>query len=82
MRELRELNILQRLSHPNIINLFGHSLITDENTGAMHLYICMEYMAGGSLHDVVKQFGAFGPTMLSYYTREILHGLVYLHEHG
>ena len=37
---------------------------------------------GGSLHDLVKQFGPLGENMLSYYVREILQGLVYLHGNG
>ena len=45
-RELRELCILQGLCHPNIIKLFGHKLIRDEATKVIHLFICMEYMAG------------------------------------
>ena len=42
---LREIRILQRLKHPNIINLF--EVINDEDDN--YIYLVMEYLSGGSI---------------------------------
>eukprot|EP00668_Euglena_longa_P004684 GGOE01005467.1.p1 GENE.GGOE01005467.1~~GGOE01005467.1.p1 ORF type:complete len:494 (+),score=111.05 GGOE01005467.1:37-1482(+) len=80
--EIRELAILRRLSHPNIIKLFGHKIVWNVENNTTQLFICMEYMAGGSLHDLVKQFGPLQGPVLRNYVQEILHGLAHLHQNG
>ena len=46
------------------------------------VYIFLEYIPGGSLSRMLKQFGGFSTEIIRRYTRQILHGLVYLHNAG
>merc|ERR1712048_524676 len=43
------------------------------------LYIYLEYMPGGSVAQVLSQFGAFDESLIATYSRELLGVLVYLH---
>merc|ERR1712050_536570 len=43
------------------------------------LYIYLEYMPGGSVADVLCQFGPFEEELIGVYSRELLEGLEYLH---
>ena len=45
-----------------------------------HLYILLEYVACGSLHGMLKEFGPFSEDVIVHYTRQILLGLRYLHK--
>lgn len=42
----------------------------------------MEYAQGGSLSDVLRRYGALAERVVAVYTKQILRGLRYLHEHG
>lgn len=44
--------------------------------------LCGSYIEGGSLHTVMKKFGLFPEALLSFYIRQVLSGLQYLHEQG
>ena len=46
------------------------------------LWIVMEYLAGGSLLDLMKSRGCFHESEASIICRETLLGLSYLHAHG
>uniref|UniRef100_A0A7E4VHJ6 receptor protein-tyrosine kinase n=1 Tax=Panagrellus redivivus TaxID=6233 RepID=A0A7E4VHJ6_PANRE len=68
-----ELKVLRQIQHPNIVGFIGHAYI--DRT----LHIVTEYMAGGSLHDYIKD----GSTVLKYqnsfdYLDQILSAMVYL----
>lgn len=41
--------------------------------------IILEYVSGGSLRTLLKQFGSFGENLAKVYMRQILSGLSYLH---
>jgi serine/threonine protein kinase len=43
------------------------------------LYIFLEYVAGGSMASMLERFGRFTEELASRYTRQLLHGLRYLH---
>merc|ERR1712039_694191 len=43
------------------------------------LYIYLEYMPGGSLAQVLAQYGPLEEALMVPYTRELLEGLEYLH---
>lgn len=45
-----------------------------------HLNIFLEYVPGGSLVTVLRGFGAFAEGLTRQWVKQILHGLVYLHE--
>ncbi|KAK1549956.1 hypothetical protein Q3G72_011192 [Acer saccharum] len=77
-----EADILGSLNSPYIVRCLGRSL-SNKNNGEGTLDVFMEYMAGGSLSDVAEKFGgALDSEVIRLYTREILHGLKYLHENG
>merc|ERR1719414_1149544 len=68
-----EISIVRALKHPRIVSYLGHDNIDS------CLYIYLEYMPGGSMAQVLAQFGALDENLLVLYTRELLEGLEYLH---
>eukprot|EP00471_Norrisiella_sphaerica_P006989 CAMPEP_0184491160 /NCGR_PEP_ID=MMETSP0113_2-20130426/19727_1 /TAXON_ID=91329 /ORGANISM="Norrisiella sphaerica, Strain BC52" /LENGTH=743 /DNA_ID=CAMNT_0026875409 /DNA_START=87 /DNA_END=2318 /DNA_ORIENTATION=- len=73
---LSEVNLLKELIHPNVVQLY------DAKTDKQILYIFLEYVSGGSLSSLLKQFGVLTPELAGVFTRQILQGLDYLHENG
>ena len=47
-----------------------------------NIFINMEYMPGGSISAMLKQYKAFEEKVIKKFTRQVLQGLVYLHEKG
>ncbi|KAL1802014.1 hypothetical protein ACET3Z_030661 [Daucus carota] len=77
-----EANILENLSSPHIVKCIGRENFKGVN-GDKKLNLFIEYMAGGSLADIADKFeGVLDERMVRLYTREILKGLVYLHNNG
>ncbi|KAG7546034.1 Protein kinase domain, partial [Arabidopsis suecica] len=77
----KEQSFLSTLSSPHIVKYIGSGL-TYGNDGLVY-NILMEYVSGGSLHDLIKNSGGKLPEPeIRSYTRQILNGLVYLHERG
>jgi serine/threonine protein kinase len=70
------MNLLKRLSHPNIVQFYGFE------KSETSLSIFMEYCESGSLHDTMLSFGAFPETLVCTYLRQVLLGLEYLHAEG
>merc|ERR1740129_1075254 len=68
-----EVGLCQALSHPNIVQYLGHDYLESR------LYIYLEYMPGGSMAQVLSQFGPLDESLIAVYTRELLEGLTYLH---
>ncbi|KAF3604423.1 hypothetical protein F2Q69_00034131 [Brassica cretica] len=76
-----EQSILSTLSSPHIVKYIG-SDVTPEKEGLAY-NLLMEYVSGGSLHDLIKNSGGKLPEpAIRSYTRQILRGLSYLHERG
>ncbi|KAH7388251.1 hypothetical protein KP509_16G066100 [Ceratopteris richardii] len=76
-----ELQLLQSLDSPFVIRCYGGDE-TWEN-GARMKNLFMEYMAGGSLADLMKKFGgSLDEGLIKVYTRGIVEGLAYLHGQG
>jgi mitogen-activated protein kinase kinase kinase 1 len=71
-----EVMMLGRLSHPNVVRCLGAT----QHGG--HINIFIEWMAGGCLDQVLHDFGRFAESVICNYTRQIIYGIVYLHEHG
>ncbi|XXQ35533.1 Protein kinase domain-containing protein [Plasmodiophora brassicae] len=42
----------------------------------------MELVSGGSVAQILREYGALPEPLIRNYTRQILNGLAYLHEHG
>lgn len=68
-----ELKIGQALRHPRIVSFLGYDFI------GKSLYIYAEYMPGGSVSQVLLQFGPFVECLITKCTREAAEGLDYLH---
>eukprot|EP01012_Entosiphon_sulcatum_P006565 TRINITY_DN13100_c0_g1_i3.p1 TRINITY_DN13100_c0_g1~~TRINITY_DN13100_c0_g1_i3.p1 ORF type:complete len:266 (-),score=33.28 TRINITY_DN13100_c0_g1_i3:359-1156(-) len=73
-----ELTLLSQYQHPNIVSYFGSAYSAATNS----IEIFTEYVAGGSLQNLWKQFDGFPDGAIRHYTRQIVLGLKYLHENG
>jgi serine/threonine protein kinase len=71
-----EVQILQRLRHPNIVRYVGAAILWDR------LYIFTEWVSGGSLTQILAQFGQLPVGLVAQHTLQILKGLAYLHNQG
>ena len=71
-----EVQILQRLCHPNIVRYVGAAVLWDR------LYIFTEWVSGGSLTQIIAQFGQLPVGLVAQHTLQILKGLSYLHKQG
>ncbi|MFJ8080625.1 Stk1 family PASTA domain-containing Ser/Thr kinase [Streptomyces sp. NPDC096205] len=54
-RFIREAKSVARLAHPNVVQVF------DQGTDGSYVYLAMEYIAGCTLRDVVRERGALQP---------------------
>ncbi|KAF5730536.1 putative Mitogen-activated protein kinase kinase kinase [Tripterygium wilfordii] len=74
----REQSILSKLDSPHIVKYIGFNVKNEQDKLMYNL--CMEYVPGGTLYDVVLRHGArLEESMIRAYTRDILQGLNYLH---
>eukprot|EP00051_Salpingoeca_urceolata_P010999 m.135263 g.135263 ORF g.135263 m.135263 type:complete len:641 (+) comp16940_c0_seq6:635-2557(+) len=69
-----EIQLLKNLSHRRIVQYYG-----TERT-EQHLAIFMEYVPGRSIYNRLREYGALPEDVTRRYTRQILEGLLYLHE--
>ncbi|MFJ5288872.1 Stk1 family PASTA domain-containing Ser/Thr kinase [Streptomyces sp. NPDC088348] len=54
-RFIREAKSVARLDHPNVVGMF------DQGAEGAHVYLAMEYVAGCTLRDVLRERGALCP---------------------
>ncbi|MEV6649788.1 Stk1 family PASTA domain-containing Ser/Thr kinase [Streptomyces sp. NPDC051219] len=54
-RFIREAKSVARLSHPNVVGVY------DQGTDGSYVYLAMEYIAGCTLRDVLRERGALQP---------------------
>ncbi|MFD9564519.1 Stk1 family PASTA domain-containing Ser/Thr kinase [Streptomyces sp. NPDC059994] len=54
-RFIREAKSVARLAHPNVVGMF------DQGTDGGYVYLAMEYVAGCTLRDVLRERGALQP---------------------
>ena len=88
----KEISVMKRLEHPHIVRYLGTERAREDHgredgAGVLsnlpnQVYIFLEYIPGGSLSRMLKQFGGFSTEIIRRYTKQILHGLVYLHNAG
>ncbi|XP_050535337.1 serine/threonine-protein kinase Chk2-like isoform X2 [Daktulosphaira vitifoliae] len=69
----REHTILSSLSHPNIVKMDN---FIDANDA---IYICLEYMPGGSLQDLLKQVNTLKETETKIILYQVARAVQYLH---
>lgn len=72
----RELEILRKLDHPNIVTL--KSFYEDLD----NYYLVMELVPGGDLMDFVAANGAIGEEATQVITKQILEAIAYVHKLG
>ncbi|XP_004511921.1 mitogen-activated protein kinase kinase kinase 20-like [Cicer arietinum] len=79
---LNEKHILDRLgSSPFIVKCFGHDQTLENGVNFYNIFL--EYAAGGTLSDQLKNHGGkFPETLVRRYTRSIVKGLKHIHENG
>ena len=71
-----EVNVLSRLSHPNIVNT-KDIFMTENKT-----YIVMELVKGGDLFSRIMEHGYFSERNTRFIIRQVLEGIKYLHSQG
>ncbi|KAL7283461.1 Pkinase-domain-containing protein [Trametes coccinea BRFM310] len=70
----REIELLRDLHHENIVQYLSSCMDDD------HLNIFLEYVPGGSVTSLLRNYGAFEEPLVRNWVRQILLGLNYLHE--
>jgi serine/threonine protein kinase len=72
----REIEILSRIKHPNIIELFDVAKYEDSDC------LVLEYLSGGTLLDAFRRDAHFSPKDTNSIIQQIATGLTYLHENN
>ena len=72
----REIEFYKTLKHEHIVEYYGAYL----DKGQQLMYVFLEYVACGSILSMLKRFGFFTEALVKIYTKQILAGLVFLHE--
>eukprot|EP01062_Namystynia_karyoxenos_P072753 TRINITY_DN691_c0_g3_i3.p1 TRINITY_DN691_c0_g3~~TRINITY_DN691_c0_g3_i3.p1 ORF type:complete len:1756 (+),score=397.13 TRINITY_DN691_c0_g3_i3:113-5269(+) len=74
---LQEVALMQQLRHENVVAYLASALVDG------YVMIIMEYLSGGSLFSVMKEFGdaKLPLTSVQRYLRDIVRGLAFLHQH-
>jgi len=72
----REIAIMQKLTHPNIIQLFE---VFDTPTD---LFLVLEYVPGGELFDQIVERGTYSERDAALLISQVLEGVKYMHSHG
>lgn len=72
----REMSILERLDHPNIIKYFGGG--RDDG----QLFYAMEVLDGGNVRDLLDRYGALSWREVATIARQICSALQHAHNHG
>jgi mitogen-activated protein kinase kinase kinase len=69
----REIDLLKDLQHENIVQYLDSSM--DDTS----FNIFLEYVPGGSVTALLRNYGAFEESLVGTFVRQILQGLAYLH---
>jgi len=72
---VREISLMKVLFHENIVRYIG----TQRDESMLHIFL--EYVPGGSISAVLQKFGQLSEDATRAYSKQILHGLAYLHAH-
>lgn len=75
---LREVSIMKKLDHPNIVNLV--EVIDDPETD--YFYMVLEYVEGRWICEGSGPPGGIGEATARRYFRDVVAGLMYLHSHN
>ncbi len=69
----REMQLVGRLDHPNVVRAYDADRISDCH------FIAMEYAEGVTLQDLLKARGALPPADVVYYASQAAEGLAHAH---
>ena len=69
-----EARVLGRLQHPHIVNVYAFRHVEP------HLFIVMEYVGGGTLSDLINQYGAIPQNKALPIIKECLSALSFAHD--
>jgi serine/threonine-protein kinase len=72
----REMQLVGRLDHPNVVRAFDA-----DRVGEYH-FIAMEYVAGQTLEELLKERGALPPAEVVFYAAQAADGLAHAHARG
>ena len=72
----REMRLLGRLDHPNVVRAFDADQIGD------HFYLVMEYVAGRDLERLLEDRGSLSPTEVANFMAQAALGLSHAHDRG
>ena len=72
----REMQLVGRLDHPNVVRAFDADRIGD------YYFIAMEYAAGQTLQDLLQEHGALPPADVVYFASQAADGLAHAHARG
>jgi serine/threonine-protein kinase len=72
----REMQLVGRLDHPNVVRAFDADRIGDYH------FIAMEYVAGQTLQDLLKERGTLPPADVVYFASQAADGLAHAHARG
>ena len=75
-RFYREMRLLGRLDHPNVVRAFDADQVGDL------LYIVMEYVAGRDFEQLLRDRGPLPPSEVANYMAQAALGLGHAHDHG
>jgi eukaryotic-like serine/threonine-protein kinase len=75
-RFIREAKSVARLDHPNVVS------VHDQGTDGTYVYLAMEYIAGCTLRDVLRERGALQPRAALDIMEPVLAGLGAAHRAG
>ncbi len=62
-----------------MVQYLGHHFDGEEEKC---LFIFLEFVAGGSLANMIAGFGALSEDVTRCYTKQIVEGLIYVHNEG
>ena len=72
----KEISVMWHLDHANIVRYLGTA------RSERYLFIVLEYVSGGSIANMLQQFGPFDDKLVQRFTVQILEGVAYLHDKG
>ncbi|HHB90959.1 MAG TPA: serine/threonine protein kinase [Anaerolineae bacterium] len=85
-----EVETLRRLKHPGIVSIYPIK-VDDRRFSFMARatalagqpwYFVMEYLAGGSVEDLIEQYGAMNPVLAAEIAQQVCMALDYMHARG
>jgi aurora kinase len=69
----REIEIMYRVHHPNVVKLFGH--FEDNN----YCYFIMEYIAGGNIYSLVPKSRSISTQQKASIMKDVISAVYFLH---